>query len=84
MKQRSAPLRLDAVPLPHDVLDAVAEGVRLGRRYRYWLGEAELRVTQEHAAILLALCDGDVARAEAFVAQAVGRALWLVGALERE
>lgn len=74
------------MPLPYDVLEAVARGSELGTRYRYYLGELggiRLRVAEEHAAIVMTICDGDVARAEAFVAQAVGRALWLVGALER-
>jgi DNA-binding GntR family transcriptional regulator len=79
------PLRLDACPLPSDVIAAAqATGSRLGRVYRYLLDGPELRVSQEHAALILALTDGDVSRAEAFVEQAVGRALWLVGALHRE
>lgn len=80
-RPRGSPLRLDACPLPSDVLaDARLTGERLGTIYRYLLDGPPLRVSEEQAAVILALVDGDVGRAEAFVEQALGRALWLVGA----
>lgn len=79
------PLRLDACPLPSDVIaDARMTGERLGTVYRYLLDGPPLRVSEEQAAVILALTDGDVGIAEAFVEQAVGRALWLVGAYHRD
>lgn len=79
------PLRLDACPLPSDVIEeAHATGARLGTVYHYLIDGPPLRVSEEQAALVLALTDGDAGRAEAFVAQAVGRALWLVGAYHRD
>jgi hypothetical protein len=66
-----------------DELEAVSAGTVLGWRYRLALGETEVRVSEEQASMILALVGGDVRRAEAFVEQAIGRALWLVGAFDQ-